>query len=167
MASEPSSVNPYATPKAAVAESGPQYEPVKVFSVSGRIARARYITYGVGMYILFGLLGGILSVFIGPAGSAVGVVAALIVGYTLTMQRCHDFDTTGWLALLVFVPLANLVFWFIPGTDGPNRYGKPTPPNSVLTLVLVWLLPAIFVIGIVAAVAIPAYQQYLIRSSSR
>ena len=167
MSSDPTSVNPYAAPKSAVAEAGPQYEPVKIFSISGRIGRARYITYGMGMYLLLGALGGLLSVVIGPVGSMLGIVAALVVSYMLTMQRCHDFDTTGWLALLVFVPLANLVFWFIPGTDGPNRFGKPTPPNGVLTLVLVWILPLIVVVGIVAAVAIPAYQQYQTRSSSR
>jgi uncharacterized membrane protein YhaH (DUF805 family) len=164
---EPSQVNPYATPKSAVAEAGPQYEPVKIFSISGRIGRARYITYSIGMYFLCVAAGAALGVLVGPPGTMLGMLAAVVIAYMLTMQRCHDFNTTGWLALLVFVPLANLVFWFIPGTDGPNRYGKPTPPNSVLTLVLVWLLPAIFVIGIVAAVAIPAYQQYLIRSSSR
>jgi uncharacterized membrane protein YhaH (DUF805 family) len=158
MASEPSSVNPYAAPKAAVAESGPQDEPVRIFSVSGRIGRARYITFGMGIYILFGLIGGVLSVFIGPPGIWVGTLAALVIAYTLTMQRCHDFNTTGWLALLVFVPLANLAFWFIPGSDGPNRFGKPTPPNGVLTLILVWILPVMVVVGIVAAVAIPAIQ---------
>jgi uncharacterized membrane protein YhaH (DUF805 family) len=160
MASEPSSVNPYATPRSAVAESGPQFEPVKLFSVSGRIGRARYITYGMGSYLLFGALGGLLSVAIGPFGVMLGVLAALLIVYTLTMQRCHDFDTTGWLALLVVVPLANLIFWFIPGTDGPNRFGKPTPPNGVLTLLLVWALPAVVVVGILAAVMIPAYQQH-------
>ena len=156
MSSDPTSVNPYAAPKAAVAESGPQYEPVKIFSVSGRIGRARYINYGVGMYLLLGALGGLLSLVIGPFGGMLGILAALVVAYMLTMQRCHDFDTTGWLALVMFVPLANFIFWFIPGSDGPNRFGRPTPPNGVLTLILVWLLP-ILVIGMLAAVAIPAY----------
>lgn len=162
-----SATNPYAAPRSTLTDEGAQYEPVKVFSISGRIGRARYITYGVGMYLLFGALGGILGVFIGPAGSVIGIGAALVIGYTLTMQRCHDFNTTGWLALLIFVPLANLVFWIIPGTDGPNRFGRPTPPNSVLTLILVWLLPAIAVIGIVAAIALPAYQQYLKRAQQQ
>jgi uncharacterized membrane protein YhaH (DUF805 family) len=164
MASEPSSVNPYATPKAAVAESGPQYEPVRIFSVAGRIGRARYITYGMGMYLLLAALGAVLSVFVGPFGSGLGILAALVVSYMLTIQRCHDFDTTGWLALLIFVPVANLVFWFIPGTDGANRFGRPTPPNSALTLILVWILPAVVIVGILAAVAIPAYQGYAKRA---
>lgn len=137
---------------------------MRVFSVSGRIGRARYITYSFGLFILIGIIGGLLGMVIGDAASLLTGVAALVIGFMLTIQRCHDFNTSGWLSLLILVPLANLVFWFIPGTDGPNRYGKPTPPNSVLTLVLVWILPIFFVVGILAAIAIPAYQQYLKRA---
>ena len=60
----------------------------------------------------------------------------------------------------MLVPLANLIFLFIPGTDGPNRFGAPTPPNSVGVLIGAWLLPAFFVVGIVAALALPAYLEY-------
>ena len=133
---------------------------MKIFSVSGRIGRARYITYSFGLFILIGMVGGLLGTALGDVASLVTGVAALVIGFMLTIQRCHDFNTTGWLSLLILVPLANLVFWFIPGTDGPNRFGKPTPPNSVLTLILLWILPIFFVVGILAAIAIPAYQQY-------
>ncbi len=61
----------------------------------------------------------------------------------------------------------NLIFWFIPGTDGPNRFGAKTPPNSVLVLIVVWLFPALFIGGIVAAVAIPAYSDYVKRAQQR
>jgi len=135
-----------------------------VFSVSGRIGRARYITYSFGLFILIGIVGGLLGMVIGEAASLLTGVAALVIGFMLTIQRCHDFNTSGWLSLLILVPLANLVFWFIPGTDGPNRYGRPTPPNSVLTLILVWILPIFFISGILAAIAIPAYQTYLKRA---
>lgn len=137
---------------------------MRVFSVSGRIGRARYITYSFGLFILIGIVGGLLGMVIGDAASLITGVAALAIGFMLTIQRCHDFNTTGWLSLLILVPLANLVFWFIPGTDGPNRYGRPTPPNSVLTLILVWILPIFFIVGILAAVAIPAYHGYLKRA---
>lgn len=147
-----------------MAEPAAQYQPVRVFAVSGRIGRARYITYSFGLFILIGIVGGLLGMVIGEAASLVTGVAAIVVGFMLTIQRCHDFNTSGWLALLILVPLANLVFWFIPGSDGPNRFGKPTPPNSVLTLILVWILPIFFVAGILAAIAIPAYQTYLKRA---
>ena len=86
-----------------------------------------------------------------------------LLGVMLTIQRCHDFNLTGWLALLIVVPLANLVFLFIPGTDGPNRFGAPTPPNSVGVLVVAWLIPGIAIAGMIAAIALPAYQAYLQR----
>jgi len=161
---DPSSVNPYAAPRAAVAEPAEEYHPVKLFSVAGRIGRARYITYGLGMYILIGILGGALSAVAGTVGQLLSFIAILAVVFMLTIQRCHDFNTTGWLSLLVLIPIVNLLFWFIPGSDGANRYGAPTPPNSVLTLVLVWFFPVVAVVGILAAVALPAYQQSVKRA---
>jgi hypothetical protein len=99
--------------------------------------------------------------------SLLALVALTIIGFMLTIQRCHDFNATGWLSLLVLVPLANLIFWFIPGTDGPNRFGAPTPPNSVLVLIGAWLIPVVFIGGVLAAVAIPAYQDYVKRAQQK
>ena len=64
------------------------------------------------------------------------------------------------------MPLVNLIFWFIPGTDGPNRFGAKTPPNSVLVLIGVWIVPILFIGGILA-VSIPAYQDYVKRSQTQ
>ncbi|MGH2397035.1 MAG: DUF805 domain-containing protein [bacterium] len=163
-------VNPYQAPGAAVADAGDQVQEVKVFSVSGRIGRARYLAYGVGFYILFGMLGGGLAAVLGAAGVVVMVlawIALVVIGFMLTVQRCHDFNTTGWLSLLMLVPLANLVFLFIPGTDGPNRFGAPTPPNTAGVLIAAWFFPVLFVLGIVLAVALPAYQDYTKRAQER
>lgn len=155
------SVNPYQAPAAAVADAGEQTQPVKLFSVSGRIGRARYMAYALGLYFLVGFLGGILAGALGDAGMVVLVIASIglvVLGFMLTIQRCHDFNVSGWLSLLMLVPLANLVFLFIPGSDGPNRYGPPTPPNTVGVLIAAWLIPVVFIVGILAAIAIPAYQ---------
>lgn len=162
-------VNPYQAPGAAVADAFESVQPVKVLSASGRIGRARYIAYGTGFYILFGVLAA-LSALLGAVGGVLMIVlwiALLVIAFMLTIQRCHDFNVTGWLSLLMVVPLANLVFLFIPGTDGPNRFGAPTPPNSVGVLIVAWLLPAIAVIGIIAAVTLPAYQDYTKRAQER
>jgi len=160
--------NLYGAPKAAVSEAAVETQPVRVFSVSGRIGRARYIAYGIGFYLLITIVGTVLAAMLGQAGVialALMWAALVVIGFMLTIQRCHDFNTTGWLSLLMLVPIANLVFWFIPGTDGQNRYGAPTPPNSAWVIVGVCVVPVLFVFGgILAAVAIPAYQDYTHRA---
>lgn len=84
----------------------------------------------------------------------------------LTIQRAHDFNTTGWLSILVLIPLVNLIFWFIPGTGGENRFGLPTPPNRTSTVVVALIIPIVAAVGILAAIAIPAYQQYVQRAKA-
>ena len=163
--------NPYVAPRAAVADASDQeVQPVRILSVSGRIGRARYIAYTTFLSLLIMFFAGVASAFLGEAGVAVmiaGWVAMLVLSIMLTIQRSHDFDMSGWMALLWFVPLANLAFWFIPGTDGTNRYGAKTPPNRWGVLLGVWLLPIVFVVGILAAVSIPAYQDYVKRAEQR
>jgi uncharacterized membrane protein YhaH (DUF805 family) len=156
-------VNPYAAPRAAVGDAAEETQPVRIFSVSGRIGRVRYVGYLIGLYILFGIAAFLAALVAAPL-AIVAWLAYIVLAFMLTIQRCHDFNTTGWLSLVSLIPLVNLIFWFIPGSEGANRYGPRTPPNSTLALILVWILPAIAVIGIVAAIAIPAYQGYLKRA---
>ena len=168
------SVNPYRAPAAAVADTADEYQPVNIYSASGRIGRARYIAYTLGLSLLFGVFVGLAAAALGAAGlgAAAGIVTILLyIGLLvwmvmLTIQRAHDFNTTGWLSILAIVPLVNFIFWFIPGTDGENRFGGKTPPNSVLVLIAAWLVPVLFIGGILAAVAIPAYQDYAKRAQS-
>ena len=166
--------NPYNAPKAKVTGASTGYGEVKVFTSKGRIGRIRYIGYTIGLTILIGFVLGIIA---GLLGSAVGTnltglvtivayLAIFVVMMLLTIQRAHDFNASGWMALVVFIPLVNLIFWFIPGTEGENRFGPETPPNSTVAVVLALILPAVFVVGIVAAVAIPAYQQYQLRAGA-
>jgi uncharacterized membrane protein YhaH (DUF805 family) len=171
--------NPYTTPKANVTDPDEEYGEIKVFSASGRLGRVRYIGYSVGLPMLIGLLAVILSAAIGAfareaAAWSIIVGSIIVVGYCaifvvlvlLTIQRAHDFNTTGWLAFLIIVPLANLIFWFIPGTDGENQFGKKTPPNGIGVILLACIIPLIFVIGIVAAIAIPSYQSAVQRAKA-
>lgn len=156
-------VNPYAAPKAAVGDAADETQPVNIFSVSGRIGRVRYVGYLIGLYILFGVLSFLAGLLAAPLAMVVWLAYA-VLAFMLTIQRCHDFNTTGWLSLISLIPLVNLVFWFIPGSEGANHYGPRTPPNGTLAIVLVWILPAIAVVGILAAIAIPAYQSYVKRA---
>lgn len=160
--------NPYGAPRATVGDRE-EFQPVKLFAVSGRIGRARYITYS--MLVSFALiLPAMALVGLSPGPGlivlTVAYIAMFVMSIMLTIQRSHDFNMTGWFSLLVFVPLANLVFWFVPGTDGPNRFGAKTQPNSTGVIVALWIVPAVFVLGIVAAIALPAYQDYVKRAAT-
>ena len=162
--------NPYGAPRAAVDDAKEEYQAVRIFAVSGRIGRARYIAYTVGIPLIIMFIAGMLGAFLGSVGAvliAIGWIAVIVVSFMLTVQRCHDFDTTGWLALVGMIPLVNLIFWFIPGSDGRNRFGAKTPPNSTGVLIAVWILPVLFIVGIVAAISIPAYQQYVTKAKQQ
>ncbi len=54
------------------------------------------------------------------------------VELALVIKRCQDIGITGFTALLIFVPIVNilavLVLGFIPSQQGPNRFGPV--PNS-------------------------------------
>src|SRR5262245_53361568 len=163
------SANPYQAPGAAVADAGDSVQPVKLLTSEGRIGRARFIAYSIGYYFLFVILIAVLSLMgtFGAIVTSILSLAFLFVAFLLTIQRCHDFNATGWLSLVMLIPLVNLIFIVIPGTDGPNNYGAPTPPNSTGVLIVAWLLPVIFVVGIVAAITLPAYQDYTKRAQQK
>jgi uncharacterized membrane protein YhaH (DUF805 family) len=159
--------NPYGAPRAAVGDAAEHFQPVRIFAVSGRIGRARYVVYSFVASLLLMLVAGVAVASLGSFGMAVlavAYIAMIVLSVMLTIQRSHDFNMSGWFSLLMLVPLANLVFWFIPGSEGTNRFGAKTPPNSTLVLVGLWIVPLVFVGGILAAVSIPAYQDYVKRA---
>ena len=74
-------VNPYAAPKAAVADE------------------ARHDA----------ILAGAATAVAGPLG-ALFWIGYLVLTFMLTIQRCHDFNASGWLSLLALVVLV----WLFP-----------------------------------------------------
>ena len=119
------------------------YSDVQILSANGRIGRFEYFFYSLVLpFLVFWIiaaLAGIASHF-GELGGAIAYVllaaafcAALIIHVQLTVQRCHDFNANGWLAILIILPLASILFWLIPGNKASNRYGyPPKPPSSLL-----------------------------------
>ncbi len=170
--------NPYDTPKAEILNETDEYGTIKIFSAKGRIGRLRYIAYTIGITMLFYIAMVLLIGLISAIGSAetmglmilpivsVGVLALFVINILLTIQRCHDFNVSGWLTLILLVPLLPLAFWFVPGTVGSNRFGLQPPPNKGVALIFVGIIVLIVVVGILAAIAIPAYQDYLTRAAA-
>ena len=176
----PEMTNPYAAPSAAVADvyqGGADVQPVKLWSAKGRIGRARFLAYTLYSYVLFIIAAFVLGLLIGVAGlgSSEGAIVVLtvvlaipyLVFYVLTgIQRSHDMDWSGWMLFLALIPLVALIWVFKSGTKGRNRFGAPPPPNGIGVLIGAWLLPVITVLGILAAVALPAYQGYTTRAKA-
>lgn len=166
--------NPYAAPQTnvTVGDAGvEEYGEVRLFGVSGRIGRVRYIAYSivVSLLVLLGtaVVAGVVALVDTDAAIVVGVIgylAVFVVGFLPAIQRSHDMNVTGWLSLIQLIPFGVLVFWFAPGTRGENNYGKQPPPNGAGVILVACILPFISIVGILAAIAIPAYQDYTIRA---
>lgn len=161
---------PYATPKAAVAETLPEFGELKAFTTDGRIGRLRYLAWSMVLMLaclpLFGIAGGFFaaSEILGGLLMVVVGIAVAVVGIMFGVQRLHDIGWSGWLLLVTLVPIVGGVFsllmFIIPGSTAANRFGPPPPPNSRAVKILALLWVAIIVIGIVAAIALPAYMGY-------
>ncbi|MCJ8168535.1 DUF805 domain-containing protein [Atopomonas sediminilitoris] len=175
--SSSSPASPYATPQAAVYEDMGEVGELKPLSLSGRIGRLRYLAWSLVMMfaaIPLAAIGGglIASDTIAPLGWLIMIAAfigILVYGVTIGVQRLHDIGWSGWLYLLNLVPVVNWVFPIVvlvmPGTQGANRFGPPPPPNSgaVKVLAALWI-GMLLIIPILAAVSIPAYQDYVSRA---
>lgn len=166
--------SPYSTPKSEVAETLPEYAELKVLSINGRIGRVRYLGWSMGMMLIAMLAYAIavgamaISPIVGGILMVPLVIAAVVVGVMIGVQRLHDLGWSGWLWLLNLVPLVGTVFALlmlvVPGTQGANRYGPPPPPNSRGVIVLAWSCLLVPILGILAAISIPAYQDYVERA---
>ena len=135
-----------------------------MWSATGRIGRLRYLAYGAGAAIAVGVIAGLLSTLMDP-GTAATVTMLLYIpliwfSAITGIKRSHDMNWTGWTVLLTLIPLVALVWVFKAGSPGSNDYGAPPPPNTTGVKILAFLMPAIAIIGILAAIAIPAYVEY-------
>lgn len=116
-------------------------------SFSGRLNRKPYIIRSLIVYVIMLVLLTIVDVIFedeisfdefGMLTTSPGTVELLftfiiaVIGivllFSLTIRRLHDLDKTGWLALLNYVPIANIALsiyvLFFRGTEGNNKYGE-------------------------------------------
>ena len=145
-------------------EYGLQLKPRGLQSVTaGRLGRVSYIAYSLGTVLVLAILMGVttylaLSLPV-AAGQLLLSIAALLNYYlllplmmgVLTIRRAHDFNYRGWLALLLLVPVINLLFWVIPGTTGGNNYGEAPAAYTLSTLLVAFILPLLLLGGYFAA----------------
>jgi uncharacterized membrane protein YhaH (DUF805 family) len=160
------STNPYAAPRADVRDidEAQEYQKIHLWSAKGRIGRLRYLAYTFGAALVVGFVLGLLSAVLGPDNTIIALLLAyipLLVFSVLTaIKRSHDMNWSAWTVLLTLIPFVALIWIFKSGSAGSNDYGASPPPNTVGVKILAFLLPALFIIGIIAAIAIPAYVTY-------
>ena len=174
-----SDTNPYESPTQNIEnESALEYTGIRLFSSAGRLGRLRYFTYSLGiiflLYVAMALGIGISSLL--PEGAnaivmgivvTIGVIAMIYMSVVLMIQRLHDTNKSGWLSLVMLIPLVSVLFsfylWFMPGSDEKNSFGHPPPPNKTVVLIIA-LVAIVIIFGIMAAIGSSAYDDYLLRA---
>jgi len=163
--------NPYSPPKSNVADVASQsgeFQEINLWSIQGRIGRLRYLAYSTGAAFVFWIIIAVATAALGASGIGVITIVAyiglLIFTFMMAIQRSHDMDWSGWTVLLLFIPLVAFIWVFKAGSPDANSYGDPPPPNTRAVKILGLTFPIIAVIGIIAAIALPAYQSYVKRA---
>lgn len=171
--------NPYASPNTMDLEPiGARREAApEIFSFSGRLGRIRFVAYGVMVSLLFLILTGFVGALLVPIGISYAFAVNIlffgfcaIYGFSLYVRRLHDLGHSGWWSILILLPIVNcglaLYLLFFPGNAGENHHGPKVRNNSagVIVAFIISILLGIAYIGMVAAIAIPAYQDYVERA---
>lgn len=89
-----------------------------------------FVNIGGGIVLfIIGTIVGFISTTLSNIIIGLGVIIIGLANLIATAMRCHDFNKSGWMLLLLLVPYLNiLVFLYIllkKGTVGDNNYGRP------------------------------------------
>ena len=147
-------------------------EKAGLWSTKGRIGRVRYynrvtlptmIVNTVFTLLLYYSVNSVQS----PAETAATAltVSQFVLGIPLAIfvliqakRRLNDLNKSGWLMLLLFIPLINLIPFimatFIKGTDGDNRFGAEPSPLTSTEMTLFWILIGLSVAAYVGLIVL-------------
>jgi len=109
------------------------------FSFSGRVDRRAFALTGLLLYLarLYPVYRMLLAGNNEAEATYWGGVLIVLFGFlmishmALAVKRLHDFDRSGWFAVLFIIgDIFVFLFLCLPqGTNGPNRYGqRPNAP---------------------------------------
>ncbi len=168
-------VNPYSAPVSALdpAAADVEFDESPWYSLRGRCGRLTYLAWTLLAYFCVGLVSAlvvnILSVSDDPvllqAVMALFSLAALPFVAIFSVRRLHDFNQSGWWAVLLVVPPINALFGLaltlIGGSAGGNQYGavRLTRPWEKVVGILAIIFAVLAVAGIAAAILIPLILQ--------
>ena len=147
-----------------------QYAQESALNAAGRFGRFSYLAWNCLLAIVAVIIIGIFAVIFattfinmqsvnfggGMIFLAVIYIAIFYFTFVFTIRRLYDRNHTGWLSLLMLVPLANVILMlyliFAPGDDRSNSYGSPRP-TAGWEAVLAWIYIVIFVLAIIGGIA--------------
>lgn len=173
--------NPYSAPVSKLDDDEMEYNDSSFYATKGRIGRLRYLAYSVVLaiiaYAIIGFVMGILAatgliemtvlMMILAIPAFVGIFYAQFVP---AIRRLNDLERSGWWSITLLIPYLNILtalyLTFAPGDDGYNEYGAPAYPPSTRVKVVALVVPMFAILGILAAIALPAYQDYVERSTA-
>lgn len=101
------------------------------FDFKGR-SRRSHTWANLGLWLATLLVLSLLAGFIPPLFIALFLVliVAAIDQLAMYFRRSHDTGKSGWIVILLIVPIINLLplYWFYieDSNAGPNKYGPPT-----------------------------------------
>src|SRR6266700_1595854 len=133
-----------------------------LFSFEGRISRRIFVTrcmfakvftgtlIGLALFIVMqavdmsrGRTGGAIWVALASLPAAVLIVFLVWMNIATTVKRLHDRGRSGWLTLLLLVPLVNLWIlletYFLRGKAEPNKFGASSSAKAEHIIVSVCL----------------------------
>ncbi|MEO1251242.1 MAG: DUF805 domain-containing protein [Pseudomonadota bacterium] len=94
----------------------------------GRSGRAEFwwwfLAYLIA-YVVASAVGNMLGM--GSLLASILALAVVVPSFAVSARRFHDIGMTGWLSLLLIVPLVNLIVmlvFFTRTSAGPNQYGE-------------------------------------------
>ena len=90
-----------------------------------------------------------------PMTQVIGLILNILMLIPLmifSVRRLHDFNLSGWFALLELIPLLNIVMcialMLIPGSANANQYGEPRA-SKTWEVVLAFLFIGLFLLILV------------------
>lgn len=173
--------NPYQAPNTNITDVQTETYQPKIFTTKGRIGRLRYLAYSMASILIlipFVVFAGLAAALNNNTGLenpimlvtiGVGYIFVIVYMVILMKRRFNDMGKSGWFCLLMLVPIVSAIvaIWlmFGKGDVSSNQFGPAPHKNSIAVKFFGLVLPILLLI-IMAATAIPAYNDYIERSQA-
>ena len=142
-----------------------QYVQDSALSAAGRFGRLSFLAWNcllsLGLAVLIAIVAPNLLLELGSGSMGIGMILLVIIyivalyfSFIFTIRRLHDRNHTGWLSLLILVPLVNIILGlylvFAPGDDRQNSYGA-VRETAGWEKVLAWIFIVLMILAIIGS----------------